>query len=83
MLSEMGAKKIYAISRNPEKCNFNANNIEAHKLNVLDEDKLSVFFDQIGEYDILINTATGGDRALGPFMEMDLQGYRNSFRKLL
>ena len=27
MLSEMGAKKIYAISRNPEKCNFNANNL--------------------------------------------------------
>tara|TARA_E500000331_G_scaffold335611_1_gene361876 strand:- start:11 stop:718 length:708 start_codon:yes stop_codon:yes gene_type:complete len=82
MLSNMKAKKIFTISRSPEKCTFKAENVEFKKLDVLDESKLSDFFEHIGDYDILINTATGGERALGPFMEMELEGYRKSFRKL-
>ena len=35
-----------------------------------------------GEYDILVNSATGGARAVGPFLSMDLDGYRASFDKL-
>ena len=31
---------------------------------------------------MLISTATGGDRAIGPFLTMNMQGYKNSFDKL-
>ena len=30
----------------------------------------------------MINAATGGERAIGPFQSMDLEAYRNSFKKL-
>jgi NAD(P)-dependent dehydrogenase (short-subunit alcohol dehydrogenase family) len=36
----------------------------------------------MGEYDILVNSATGGARAVGPFLSMDLDGYKASFDKL-
>ena len=81
-LSEMKAKQIFCISRNPKKFPFNADNIELVKMDVLDETKLVSFFKKIKKYDILINAATGGERSIGPFMSMDLQGYRNSFKKL-
>ena len=32
--------------------------------------------------DFLVNAATGGARAIGPFMEMDLDGFQASFAKL-
>ena len=35
-----------------------------------------------GPYDILVSAATGGARAIGPFLEMDLEGYKGSFAKL-
>ena len=82
MLSEMNAKHIYSISRNPEKSLLSNSNIELVKMDVLDESKLVSFFEKVGGYDILINAATGGERAIGPFMKMDLEGYRNSFKKL-
>ncbi len=82
MLSKMNAKHIYCISRNPEKLSLDNSNVELIKLDVLDENKLVSFFEKIGSYDILINAATGGERAIGPFMNMELKGYRNSFKKL-
>ncbi len=83
LLSKMNAKHIFSVSRNPEKSNLQKTaNVELVQLDVLDEGKLSSFFKKIGKYDILINAATGGDRAIGPFLNMDLEGYRNSFKKL-
>ena len=83
LLSKMNAKLIFAVSRNPEKSNLNnITNVELVKIDVLDENSLSSFFKKIGKYDVLINAATGGERAIGPFMNMDLVGYRNSFKKL-
>ena len=32
--------------------------------------------------DVIISAATGGDRASGPFLQMDLDGYQGSFDKL-
>ena len=43
---------------------------------------LKSLFKQIGKYDVLISTATGGERAVGPFLKMNLMGFRNSFDKL-
>ena len=82
LLSGKNASQIISISRNPERCSFKASNVIYKKIDVLDENQLSLFFDEVGSFDILINTATGGERAIGPFEEMDLNGYRNSFRKL-
>ena len=81
MLSDKGAHVI-ALSRNPEKVRNAPKNVTTKKMNVLDRDALEQFFQEVGEYDILVNSATGGARAVGPFLSMDLDGYRASFDKL-
>ena len=81
MLSDKGAHVI-ALSRNPEKVRNAPENVTTKKMNVLDRDALEQFFQEEGEYDILVNSATGGARAVGPFLSMDLDGYRASFDKL-
>ena len=81
MLSDKGAH-VVALSRNPEKLQNLPKNVTTKKMNVLDRDALEQFFKEIGEYDILVNSATGGARAVGPFLSMDLEGYRASFDKL-
>ena len=81
MLSDQGAH-VVALSRNPEKLQNVPKNVTTKKMNVLDRDALKQFFQEIGEYDILVNSATGGARAVGPFLSMDLDGYRASFDKL-
>ena len=81
MLSDKGAH-VVALSRNPEKLQNVPKNVVTKKMNVLDRDALEQFFQKVGEYDILVNSATGGARAVGPFLSMDLDGYRASFDKL-
>ena len=81
MLSDKGAH-VVALSRNPEKLKNVPKNVVTKKMNVLDRDALEQFFQEVGEYDILVNSATGGARAVGPFLSMDLDGYRASFDKL-
>ncbi len=81
MLSDKGAHVI-ALSRNPDKLKTVPKNVTTKKMNVLDRDALEKFFQEVGEYDILVNSATGGARAVGPFLSMDLDGYRASFDKL-
>ena len=81
MLSDKGAHVI-ALSRNPYKLKTVPKNVTTKKMNVLDRDALEKFFQEVGEYDILVNSATGGARAVGPFLSMDLDGYRASFDKL-
>ncbi len=82
LFSIAGAKKIYAISRSPEKYKNVSKNTVLKKVDVLDEANLKKTFNEIGKFDVLVNTATGGDRAIGPFNKMKIEGYRNSFRKL-
>ena len=81
MLSDKGAHVI-ALSRNPEKIENLPKNVITKKMNVLDRDALENFFQEEGEFDILVNSATGGARAVGPFLSMDLDGYKASFDKL-
>jgi NAD(P)-dependent dehydrogenase (short-subunit alcohol dehydrogenase family) len=81
MLSDKGAS-IIAVSRNPEKLKELPQNVTTKKLNVLDREAIEQFFEEEGEYDILVNSATGGARAIGPFLSMDLDGYKASFDKL-
>ena len=58
------------------------NGIETVQIDVLDREALSILFEKHQGFDYLVNAATGGARAIGPFLEMDLDGFQNSFAKL-
>ncbi|MCH2171730.1 SDR family oxidoreductase [Myxococcota bacterium] len=49
---------------------------------VLDRKALEALFLDEAPFDILVSAATGGARAAGPFLEMDLDAFQASFRKL-
>ncbi len=49
---------------------------------VLDRDALQALFEKHVGFDYLVNAATGGARAVGPFLEMDMDGFQGSFAKL-
>ena len=51
-------------------------------IDVLDRDALAALFEEHHGFDILVNAATGGARASGAFLQMDLDGFQGSFRKL-
>ncbi len=51
-------------------------------LDVLDREAMGGMFARFAPVDILVNAATGGDRATGPFLKMNLDGFTGSFRKL-
>jgi NAD(P)-dependent dehydrogenase (short-subunit alcohol dehydrogenase family) len=55
---------------------------EFKALDVLDREAMAAAFSEYAPIDVLVNAATGGERATGPFMEMDLDGFTGSFRKL-
>jgi len=52
------------------------------EVDVLDREALAALFQEQAPFDILVCAATGGPRALGPFLEMDLDGFQASFAKL-
>ena len=56
--------------------------VSYREIDVLDREALSAMFAEEAPYDILVNCATGGARASGPFLQMDLDGFQLSFRKL-
>ena len=49
---------------------------------VQDRRALELLFEKHSGFDFLVNAATGGPRAIGPFLEMDLDGFQDSFAKL-
>lgn len=51
-------------------------------IDVLDRAALTALFEENDGFDILVNAAIGGERASGPFLQMDLDGFQGSFRKL-
>ena len=56
--------------------------VSFHTIDVLDRAALTALFEEQAGFDILVNAATGGERASGPFLQMDLDGFQGSFRKL-
>lgn len=58
------------------------NAVTYRQVDVLDRDALAAMFADFAPFDILINCATGGERAVGPFLQMDLDSFQGSFRKL-
>ncbi len=51
-------------------------------LDVQDVGAMSDLFSANAGFDILVNAATGGPRASGPFLNMELDGFKGSFAKL-
>ena len=81
-LAAAGAR-VLALSRHPEKgAGELPESVRLERADVLDRDGLAALFARHAPFDILVNAATGGERALGPFLEMDLDGFQGSFRKL-
>lgn len=77
---------VVVISRNADKVASAAaavgENCTGASLDVLDMEAMQALFAKEAPFDIMVNAATGGERATGPFAKMDLEGFRGSFRKL-
>ena len=56
--------------------------VKYRQVDVLDRESLTSLFQEEAPFDILVNCATGGARASGPFLQMDLDAFQLSFRKL-
>ena len=72
MLAEKGAH-VVAVSRDPSKAGDVPAGIRLAALDSRDSEAVEAFFNAEGDIDILVNSATGGSRAFGPFMEMDMK----------
>jgi len=80
-LAEKGAR-VVAISRDPSKATGLPAGVEVKACDVRDEAAMAALLKGEAPYDILVSAATGGDRALGPFLQMDMAGFKGSFDKL-
>jgi len=82
-LRDAGAE-VVAISRSGKMRSEGANvsGIQIVACDVLDQENLVALFSRLEPFDVLISTATGGDRAIGPFLSMDMDAYQRSFAKL-
>jgi NAD(P)-dependent dehydrogenase (short-subunit alcohol dehydrogenase family) len=79
-LTAQGAE-VVAISRDPSKAGDIAG-VTLAACDVRDTDALAELLAQHAPFDLLISAATGGSRAAGPFLQMDLAAYQASFDKL-
>ena len=73
---------VVAISRDPNKAGTSIDGIRLCALDARDSNAVGAFFDSEGKIDILISSATGGSRASGPFLKMDIESFKGSFDKL-
>jgi NAD(P)-dependent dehydrogenase (short-subunit alcohol dehydrogenase family) len=80
-LAALGAE-VVAVSRNPDKAGAAPDGVSFKSCDVRDQTALGQLFVDCAPFDILISSATGGSRAVGPFLEMDMAGYQASFDKL-
>jgi NAD(P)-dependent dehydrogenase (short-subunit alcohol dehydrogenase family) len=80
MLAQGGAS-VVAISRNPSKAGQVPPGVTVKACDVLDTAVVEALLNDLAPFDILVNTAVG-ERAIGPFLEMDMEGFKVSFDKL-
>lgn len=81
MLAQEGAT-VVAVSRNPSKAGPMPEGVSAEACDVRDGAAMEALFSKHSPFDILVSAATGGERAFGPFLEMDMDGFKGSFDKL-
>ena len=58
------------MSRDPSKAKGTAAAIRLAECDVRDEDALNALFQAEAPFDVLISAATGGERTIGPFLEV-------------
>ena len=80
-LADAGAS-VVAISRNPDRVDNAPAGVQLAKCDVRDREAVKSLFAEHAPFDILVSAATGGDRSIGPFLSMDLDGFQGSFDKL-
>jgi len=80
MLREEGAD-VVAISRNPDRAEP-MDGVTLKACDARDAAAVEALMRECAPFDILISAATGGNRAVGPFLEMDMDGFRGSFDKM-
>ncbi len=80
-LAALGAN-VVAVSRDPSRAGDVPKGITLEKCDVLDRDGLAKLFAAHAPFDILVAAATGGTRAVGKFLDMNIDGYKASFAKL-
>ncbi len=73
---------VVAISRDPSKAGELAAGVTVEACDVRDAAAVEALLNRLAPFDILVSAATGGARAIGPFLEMDIDGYKASFDKL-
>jgi len=79
-LRDAGASVI-AVSRSGS-IDGDSASITVESCDVLDRPGLSALFSKHAPFDFMVCAATGGARARGPFLEMDLDAFQGSFAKL-
>lgn len=80
-LAALGAE-VVAVSRSPDRAGNVPTGVALRQCDVLDRDALEKLFEEYAPVDILVSAATGGTRARGPFLTMDIDSYKASFAKL-
>jgi len=73
---------VIAMGRSPEKASDLPAGATFRQVDVTERDAMAALFKAEAPFDILVSAATGGARAAGPFLQMDLDGYQGSFAKL-
>ena len=81
LLAKNGVE-VTAVSRKPDKAGILPSGVSLRACDVLDGSAVETLFNDLSPIDILVTAATGGKRAIGPFLEMDIDGYKGSFDKL-
>lgn len=88
LAAEAGAR-VWSAGRNPERRESAAAALAAHgdriawaEADVQDRDSLDRLFAAAAPIDVLILAATGTERAMGPFLSMEMEGFKRSFGKL-
>ena len=81
-LEKLGASAV-AISRNPDRARGDVpKGVTLRSCDVRDAAAVAALLKELAPFDILVCAATGGERAVGPFLGMDIDGYKRSFDKL-
>lgn len=74
--------QVIAIGRDPNKAAELPEGASFVSCDVRDRAALEALLAEQAPYDILISAATGGERSVGPFLQMDMDGFQASFDKL-
>jgi NAD(P)-dependent dehydrogenase (short-subunit alcohol dehydrogenase family) len=73
---------VVAMGRDASKARALPDGVVFKPCDVRDAESLKTLFAEVAPFDILVSAATGGSRAIGPFADMDMDGYKGSFDKL-